>query len=48
VPTLVKKSPVPIRKIIGTLSDRERVLGALGLPPQDADQFAPRKADNHV
>ena len=48
VPTLVRKYPVPIRKIIGTLSDTERVLGALGLPSPQADPFAPRKAANHV
>jgi len=48
VPTLVKKLPVPVRKIIGTLSDRERVLGALGLPTHDAEPFAPRKAGKHV
>lgn len=31
-PTLVKKSPLPVRRLIGDLSDRERVLAALGLP----------------
>jgi circadian clock protein KaiB len=31
-PLLVKLSPAPIRKIIGTLSRREPVLQALGLP----------------
>lgn len=29
VPTLVRRLPTPIRKIIGTLSDRERVLVGL-------------------
>jgi circadian clock protein KaiB len=29
VPTLVRQLPTPIRKIIGTLSDRERVLVGL-------------------
>jgi circadian clock protein KaiB len=48
VPTLVRKLPVPIRKIIGTLSDTERVLGALGLPSPEADSFAARKGANHV
>ena len=43
VPTLVRKLPVPIRKIIGTLSDTRRVLGALGLPAPKADPFAARK-----
>jgi circadian clock protein KaiB len=31
-PTLVKLSPDPIRKIIGTLSQRTAVMQALGLP----------------
>jgi len=31
VPTLVRKLPVPVRKIIGTLSDTERVLVGLDL-----------------
>jgi circadian clock protein KaiB len=48
VPTLVRKLPVPIRKIIGTLSDTERVIGALGLPSQDGEPLAHRKAEKHV
>lgn len=32
-PTLVKKLPEPVRKIIGDLSDRERVLLGLDLFP---------------
>ena len=31
VPTLIKKLPVPLRRIIGDLSDRERVLVGLDL-----------------
>ena len=31
VPTLVRKLPVPVRKIIGDLADRERVLVGLNL-----------------
>ena len=31
VPTLVRKSPLPVRNIIGDLSNRERVLVGLGL-----------------
>jgi circadian clock protein KaiB len=31
IPTLVRKLPIPIRKIIGDLSDAERVLGGLNL-----------------
>jgi len=33
-PTLEKASPEPVRKIIGNLSDKERVLLALGLTAQ--------------
>ncbi|MGA3113361.1 MAG: circadian clock protein KaiB [Syntrophobacteraceae bacterium] len=34
VPTLVRRLPEPIRKIIGTLSDTERVLIGLDLRPR--------------
>lgn len=33
VPTLVRKLPIPIRKIIGDLSNTERVLVGLNLQP---------------
>ena len=33
IPTLVRKLPVPIKKIIGDLSDTERVLVGLDLKP---------------
>jgi circadian clock protein KaiB len=33
-PTLVKLSPAPVRKIVGTLSQTQTVLQALGLPIQ--------------
>ena len=33
VPTLVKKVPEPIRKIIGDLSDKEKVLVGLDIRP---------------
>ncbi len=33
VPTLIKRSPGLVRRLVGDLSDRERVLKALGLPP---------------
>jgi circadian clock protein KaiB len=36
VPTLVRKLPIPVRKIIGDLSDRERVLVGLDLVGQNA------------
>ncbi|MBI5441772.1 MAG: circadian clock protein KaiB [Deltaproteobacteria bacterium] len=35
IPTLVRRLPEPIRKIIGTLSDTERVLVGLDLRPRD-------------
>ncbi len=34
VPTLVRKLPVPVRKIIGDLSNTERVLVGLDLRPR--------------
>jgi circadian clock protein KaiB len=34
VPTLIKKLPAPLRRIIGDLSDRERVLIGLDLKPK--------------
>jgi circadian clock protein KaiB len=38
VPTLVRKLPRPMRKIIGDLSSKERVLLGLGLPPMNHDR----------
>jgi circadian clock protein KaiB len=35
VPTLVRRLPPPIRKIIGDLSSEERVLVGLGLPGRE-------------
>ncbi len=35
-PTLVKKLPLPVRKIIGDLSDRERVLAGLNIVTREA------------
>jgi circadian clock protein KaiB len=37
IPTLVRKLPVPVRKIIGDLSDTERVVVGLDIK-QDIDQ----------
>jgi circadian clock protein KaiB len=31
-PTLVRKQPLPVRRLVGDLSNRERVLAALDLP----------------
>lgn len=35
IPTLVRKVPVPIRKIIGDLSNQERVLVGLDIRPME-------------
>jgi circadian clock protein KaiB len=48
VPTVVRKLPTPIRKIIGTLSNTERVLVGLDLRPHQADPFAARNGQKHV
>lgn len=32
IPTLVRREPVPVRRIIGDLSDRDRVVTVLELP----------------
>ncbi len=42
VPTVVRKLPSPIRKIIGNMSDAERVLVGLDLRSRDADPAADR------
>lgn len=39
VPTLVRKLPEPVRKIIGDLSDAERVLVGLDLRPRPLEQL---------
>ncbi len=38
VPTLVRRLPMPMRKIIGDLSNREKLLIGLDLQPMDALQ----------
>jgi len=38
LPTLVRKLPVPMRKIIGDLSNTERVLVGLDLRPRSAER----------
>jgi circadian clock protein KaiB len=48
VPTLVRKLPTPIRKIIGDLSNTERVLVGLDLRPHEVAPFASRKGEEHV
>lgn len=42
-PTLIKQLPPPLRRVIGDLSDREKVL--LGLELRPLAQPAPRSAD---
>lgn len=39
-PTLIKLQPEPVRRIIGDLSDTERVLRGLDLPPKDRSRDA--------
>ncbi|MES2732188.1 MAG: circadian clock KaiB family protein [Bacteroidota bacterium] len=34
-PTLVKKFPYPLRRLVGDMSDKKRVLSGLGLNPND-------------
>jgi circadian clock protein KaiB len=48
VPTLVRKLPAPIRKIIGNLSNTERVLVGLDLRPHNADSLVARNGETHV
>jgi circadian clock protein KaiB len=49
VPTLVRNRPAPSRKIIGTLSNTERVLVALDILSRDGDLFSARKGEKlHV
>jgi len=48
VPTLVRKRPTPTRKIIGTLSNTERVLAGLDLRHGDEIPFAVRKGEKHA
>ena len=33
-PTLVKEQPLPVRRLVGDLTDRTRVIAGLGLPPE--------------
>lgn len=40
-PTLVKVLPEPIRRIIGDLSDREKVLAGLDIAPRDRKPAGP-------
>jgi circadian clock protein KaiB len=48
VPTVVRSLPFPIRKLIGNLSNAERVLVGLDLRPRAGDPFAARQKELHV
>jgi circadian clock protein KaiB len=41
-PTLVKEFPLPVRKLIGDLSDKERVLSALDISPRQISPALPK------
>jgi circadian clock protein KaiB len=41
-PTLVKQFPLPVRKLIGDLSDKERVLAALDIEPRQFSAKPPK------
>jgi circadian clock protein KaiB len=41
-PTLVKEFPSPVRKLIGDLSDKERVLSALDIAPRQISPALPK------
>jgi circadian clock protein KaiB len=41
VPTLIKKLPAPLRRIVGDLSNEHRVLVGLDLEPQDHGKARP-------
>jgi circadian clock protein KaiB len=41
-PTLVKQFPLPVRKLIGDLSDKERVLAALDIEPRQISPTLPK------
>jgi circadian clock protein KaiB len=46
-PTLVRKLPLPVRKLIGDLSDEERVLVGLDIVPR-APGVKPAKTDHAI
>jgi len=37
VPTVVRQLPLPIRKVVGDLSDTDRLLAGLQLPPRNTE-----------
>ena len=48
LPALVRHLPSPIRKVVGDLSNTERVLVGLDLRARAADPFAVRKGDSRA
>jgi circadian clock protein KaiB len=48
VPTLVRKLPPPIRKVIGSLASTERILVGLDLCPHHTNPFADRREEKYV
>ena len=44
-PTLIKQLPPPLRRVIGDLSDREKVLLGLELRPMSPSQPPPSRTD---
>jgi circadian clock protein KaiB len=48
LPALVRRLPKPIRRIIGNLSNRERVLVGLDLRPRNAALLAARTGGMHA
>ncbi len=48
VPTVVRNLPSPMRKVIGNLSNTERVLVGLDLRACDGDPFAQQNGGSHV
>jgi circadian clock protein KaiB len=47
VPTVVRERPLPIRRIIGDLSNTESALAGLDLQSFDPSPFAPRKGQRN-
>jgi circadian clock protein KaiB len=48
IPTLVKKLPLPLRRIVGDLSDKERVLIGLDIVKRDEQHRDPTPEDDSV
>lgn len=47
-PTLLKLAPAPVRRIVGTLSQTQRVLETLGLETGAATVAADAKGSDHI